>query len=481
MTRRHALRHAHRPALRLPAAAGLLIGAAWLAGCTTPPVAEAQLPAPAASFTQAPAGVTVAEPAERFWRAFGDPDLDALVGEALQANSDIRIAVARLREARALERLAGADDLPTVGTPALAARVRQPDGSGGSTTGSVYGAGLGVRWEIDLFGRIADEKAAAGADAAASAALVQAARLAVAGDVARNYFELRGLQERLRVAQESLLTQREALKVVTGRLEAGRGTAFDTERARALMLGTEATVPALELLLVQTGQRLSVLLGRTPQAVDARLVAVKPLPGLQAVPLGDIGTPEKLLERRPDLQAAARQAEAAAARVGVAYKSRLPSLTLGGTLGLSSGRLADLNAGSSFIYNLGASLAWTLFDNGANEALTDAALARQLAAVISYEKSVLLALEETEGAFAAYTRTQQQAQSLFGAAQAADKAAQIARGRFGAGASDFLAVLDAERELLAARDRLAGAQTAAAVSVVLVYKALGGGVGEVGP
>jgi outer membrane protein, multidrug efflux system len=287
------------------------------------------------------------------------------------------------------------------------------------------------------------------------------------------------LQERLRVARESLATQREALKLVVGRLEAGRGTALDTERARALVLGTEASIPALELQIVLIGQRLAVLLGQAPRAVDARLVAVKPLPGLQAVALGGVGSPENLLRRRPDLQAAEQQAVAAAARVGVAYKARLPSVSLGGTLGLNAGRLADLTKGASFLYNLGASLAWTLFDNGAQAALTDAAQARQLAAVIAYERAVLLALEETEGALATYTRTQQQAQSLFGAAEAADKAAEIARGRFGAGVSDFLAVLDAERERLAARDRLATAQTAAAVSIVSVYKALAGGLGEV--
>jgi outer membrane protein, multidrug efflux system len=466
-----------RRCIALVTSAIVLAGVAGCAGA--PPVLSGpKLPPAAAGFAQAPAGAGTAEPAERFWRAFGDADLDGLVTDALAANADIRLAVARLREARALERLAGADDLPRVGTSASAARVRAPDRNGNTGSGNAFGAGVDIRWEADLFGRNDDEQTAATADSAASAALVQAARLAVAGDVARSYFELRGLQERLRVARESLETQREALKLVVGRLEAGRGTALDTERARALVLGTEAIIPALELQIVLVGQRLAVLLGQVPKAVDARVVAPKPLPGLQAVALGGLGSPENLLRRRPDLQAAEQQAVAAAARVGVAYKARLPSLTLGGTLGLNAGRLADLTKGASFLYNLGASLAWTLFDNGAQAALTDAAQARQLAAVIAYERAVLLALEETEGALATYTRTQQQAQSLFGAAEAADKAAEIARGRFGAGVSDFLAVLDAERERLAARDRLATAQTAAAVSIVSVYKALAGGVGD---
>ncbi len=429
-------------------------------------------------FAKAPANATAAEPAERFWRGFGDADLDGLIGDALKANTDIRIAAARLSEARALERLSRATELPAVGSSANVARTRAPNQTGVTVNGSAFGTGLDVRWEADLFGRLSDGRRAATADAEASAALVQSARLAVAGDVARNYFELRGLQERLRVAQESLQTQREALKLVVGRLDAGRGTALDTERARALVFGTEAGIPALELQLVLTGQRLAVLLGQPPRAMDARLVVPKPLPGLRAVPLAGIGSPENLLRRRPDLQAAEQQAVAAAARVGVAYKARLPALTLGGTLGLNAGRLVDIAKGQSFVYNLGASLLWSVFDNGANVALADAAQARNLVAVIAYERAVLGALEETEGALAAYTRTQQQAQSLFDAAQAADKASEIARGRFGAGVSDFLTVLDAERERLSARDRLATAQTAAAVSVVAVYKALAGGVGD---
>jgi outer membrane protein, multidrug efflux system len=463
-------------------ASGVAIAAALALGACatpTPPVAaKAQLPTPTATFAQAPAGAPAsAEPAARFWQRFGDADLNALVTEALDANRDVRVAVARLREARANERLASVGDLPSVGAQASVGRVRAP-GNNGTQSSGAYGVGGEVLWEWDLFGRRADGKAAAAADTRSSQAQVQAARLAVAGEVARLYFELRGLQERLRVAEESLLTQREALKLVQGRLEVGRGTALDTERARALVLGTEASVPALQLAITLTSQRLAVLRGVNPSTPDARLAAVKPMPGLQAVPLADVGSPEGLLKRRPDLQAAEAQAVAAASRAGLAYKARFPSVSLGGTFGLNAGRLADIGKGASFVYNLGASLAYSVFDNGARAAQTDAAQARELAAVIAYEQAVLAALEEAEGALATYTRTQQQAQSLFAAAQAADKAAEIARGRFGAGVSDFLAVLDAERERLAARDRLAVAQAAAAVSVVTVYKSLGGDVGS---
>jgi outer membrane protein, multidrug efflux system len=397
--------------------------------------------------------------------------------DALAGNLDIALAAARLQQSRALARESGATELPQVGLSAGASRARTPDGSGGARSSNQLGASLGASWELDLFGRRADERRAAAADVLGSEALWQAARVAIAGEVARLYFEHRGAQERLRVAQEALALQREVLKLVDGRLQAGRGTALDSERARALVLGTEASVPALELQALLLRQRMAVLCGLPPQALEPRLAAARPLPGLKAVPLGAIGSPETLLQRRPDLQAARAQAEAAAARVGQTMKARWPALTLSGSLGLNAGRLADLGQSASFVYSLGAALAWSLFDGGAADARTDAAGAVHVQALRAYERAVLLALEDTEAALATYTRTQQQGDSLFQAALAADKAAAVARGRFDVGVSDFFAVLDSERERLNARDRLAQVQTASAVALVGVYRALAGGLG----
>lgn len=454
------------------------LAASLVAACSTaPPVLHgAKAPPLTPQFSQAPA-TAAGEPAERFWQAFGDADLDALVAEALKANPDILIAAARLQESRALAQLTDSAALPRIGAQAETGRSRGPDRDGGAQSTHRVGAGLGASWEVDLFGRIADERSAARADVAASQALWHATRVTIAGEVARLYFEHRGAQERLRVAQESLALQREALKLVLGRQDAGRGTALDSERARALVLSTEASVPAFELQALLLRQRLASLLGQPPQALETRLGTPKPLPGMKAVALASIGTPETLLRRRPDLQAAEAQAQAAAARTGQAWKARWPTLTLAGSLGLNAGRLADLGNCAAFVYNLGATLAWSVFDGGATQARVGAAQARQLQAVLAYERAVLQALEDTEGALATYTRNQRQGDSLFGAALAADKAAEIARGRFSVGVSDFLAVLDAERERLAARDRLAQAQTASAVAVVSVYRALAGGLG----
>ena len=166
---------------------------------------------------------------------------------------------------------------------------------------------------------------------------------------------------------------------------------------------------------------------------------------------------------------------AAAARIGVARSQLFPQLTLGGSLGLNAGRVGDLDRSEAFIFDLGASLVWTLIDFGRRRSVIAAASARGEAAVVAYEQTVLAALEETEGALATYTYAQRRIESMQGAASAAGNAAVLARARFQAGTSDLLAVLDAERESLAARDRLAQASTQGATSLVAVYKALAGG------
>ncbi len=444
-----------------------------LAGCATAPVLSLYRPPLAPAFAYAPASAQ--EPLTQFWRGFNDPELDALVAQALAANADLRIARANLQEARALARFADAQGKPQIQFGASAGRARVPDAFGVPSTSNAVGIGFDVRWEADLFGAIGNERRAAAAQALASAAQLRAAGVSVAADVARNYFELCGLQERLRVADAALATQRAALSLVQARFDAGRDDAFDTERANALVLTTAATVPALEAALARTRYRLAVLSGQTPTALDARLAAVRPLPGIAPTALARIASPQALLRRRPDVAAAEQQVAAAAARSGVARSALFPRLTLAGTLGLNGASVGQLDQGAAYTYSLGATLAWTLLDFGRLRAQVGAADARADAAVASYEKTVLGALEETEGALATFTRSQRETDALYGAARAADQAAELARARFGAGRSDFLAVLDAEREQLAARDRLALSSTGSATALVTVYRALAGG------
>ena len=453
---------------------GLAVALA-LAGCSSAPPVKLYQPELGGGFTNAPAGTAAEAPVGQFWTAFHDPLLDSLVQRALKANTDVRGAAASLREVRALNRYADANMLPSIGLNAGASRVRGINDLGVQSTNNNYAVGFDVAWEADLFGRLGDARRAAQADVLAGAAGVRAAQVSVSAEVARNYFDLRGLQEQLRVAVDSLQTQKAALELVDARLEFGRGTALDSERARALVSSTAANIPALEAALIRTRYRLAVLCGLQPTALDAELEPFQPLPGLKSVALAGIGSPADMLRRRPDIQLAEAQAAAAAAQVGVARSALFPQLTLGGTLGQNALHISDLGKGASYVYNLGAQLTWNLIDFGRIRAQIAAADARNDGVMINYERAVLAALEETEGALATYTRTQRQTELLFDSARSSEQAALIARERFAVGSTDFLTVLDAERELLSARDRLAQAQAGAATSLVAVYKALAGG------
>ncbi len=449
-----------------------LLAAATVTGCATPPPA---LTKPAAPDTFAQGANTEAQPVAEFWRAFGDAELDALITQAMAANRDLRVAAARVAEAQAIEGGTRGLGRPTLDVTAGASRSRSAENSGQPGTRNQFSAGLAAAWEIDLLGRVANEQRSARATTEALLAQRRGVQVSVAAEVARSYFELRGLQEQLRVTTLDLGTQREALKLVDARLSVGRGTALDTERARALVEGTAAALPLLESSLARTRMRLAVLTGAAPSALDARLAEQKPLPGLPATPLSAIGSPQTLLQRRPDVAAAEQQLNAADAQSAIARSRLWPSLTLSGSLGLNAGRISELGDSGSFVASLGANLLWAVIDNGQRRAQIDAADARRDGAIAQFDQAVLAALEETEGALVAYTRSQQRTENLFAAAKASEAAARIARARLDAGTIDFLVVLDAERQLLQARDLLAQGQTHAATALVGVYRALAGG------
>ncbi len=450
-----------------------LLAAAVLAACATPSPPPASKPDTPETFAQA--ANSEAQPVAEFWRAFGDAELDALITQAMAANRDLRVAAARVAEAQAIEGGTRGLGRPTLDVTAGASRSRAAENSGQPGTRNQFSAGLAAAWEIDLLGRVASEQRFAKANVETAEAQRRGVQVTIAAEVARNYFELRGLQEQLRVTRLDLGTQREAFKLVDARLSVGRGTALDTERARALVEGTAAAVPLLESSLARTRMRLAVLTGAAPSALDARLAEQKPLPALPATPLTAIGSPQTLLQRRPDVAAAEQQLNAADAQSSITRSRLWPSLTLSGSLGLNAGRISDLGDSGSFVASLGANLLWAVIDNGQRRANISAADARREGAIAQFDQTVLAALEETEGALVNYTRSQQRTENLFAAAKASEAAAKIARARLDAGTIDFLVVLDAERQLLQARELLAQGQTQAATALVGVYRALAGG------
>lgn len=458
---------------------GLLLTSAILAACAVgPDYREPEVPAPQEFIGAENVKFTTAEVERDFWKSFNDPLLDQLVEQALDSNHDIRIAMTRLREARALRGEARLDLAPTVtasgGYTESRSSVRQaPAALGIERDEDYYEASFDASWELDFFGRVRRGIEASSAEVGAAEAGVYDSQVSITAEVARNYFELRGYQERLAVARRNAENQSESLRITNARLDAGRGTRLDTSRASAQLSATLATIPELEAAATRSILRLGVLTGHSPEALVAQLSEPRALPQL---PINHaIGTPETLLRRRPDIRIAERNLAAATARIGVAVGDLFPRVSLTGRWGYDAVSSSDLGNGGSEAFAFGPSIQWAAFDLGRvrqridqREAAADGALAR-------YEQTVLRALEETDASLTDYSKALVKQEHLQNSATASIEAATLARARFESGASDFLTVLDAERSVLEAEDQLARSETQTATALLATYKALGGG------
>jgi len=471
-----------RVRLGLPLAAALLAG-----GCAVGPDYREPKPALDASFVNAPAAAANPSSADiaTFWRGFGDAELTALIDRAIAVNGDVRIAQARLQESRANLQGARAELLPNIGVAADAGRTLTPEyllpgASRSQRTTSFYDAGFTASWELDFFGRNRRASESAAAQLDASQAGVHAAQTVVAAEVARNYLELRGLQLRLAVARDSIVNQRESLRLTSARLDAGRGTQLDVARAQTQLAGTEAILPTLQSAVDRSSYRIATLVAEPLREVAARLATPRLLPTLPVTDLSalPLGTPEQLLRRRPDLVQSERQLAAATAEIGVATADLFPRVNLVGLIGFATNQLGGFGAATSQQYSLAAGLTWPLLDFGRVRSRISASEARALQSLASYEQTVATALEETEGALSQFSHSAEQTDKLAIAAASAEQAARLSKRRFDAGAVDFLIVLDAERQSLIARDALVLAQVGQATALVSVYRALGGGWSE---
>jgi multidrug efflux pump len=468
-------RLAHAGKVMVVALLPLLLG--LVAGCMSVgrDYKAPQLQAPEAFTNQAQEGMSTQEVETSWWRGFQDDRFNQLIGQALANNHDLRVATARLREARALLSETGFDRYPTVTSQASFTRERASEALAisGDRDIELYDAGFDATWELDLFGRVRRSIEASSAEVGAAEANRRDVIVSLLGEVARNYFELRGTQNRLAVARRNAENQRQTLALTIALLEGGRGTELDTSRAEAQWNSTLASIPPLEMAAKQAMYRLGVLMGQQPTALEPELSQPLPLPALPT--LVALGRPEDLLRRRPDIRVTERNLAAATARVGVATADLFPRVTLAGSVALQATSLSGLGASGSETFAVGPGIFWAAFDLGRVRARIRAADARTEAALAQYEQRVLLALEETENAMVGFTRQQARRDFLRATAQASEKAQTLAHMRYQFGVADFLTVLDAERTLLEAQDRLADSETLTATALVGVYKALGGG------
>lgn len=424
-----------------------------------------------------------------WWTAYGDPELNRLVAQALASDLDLQRAAQRIAEARAVAGDRRSKLLPSLdfNTSAQQLRggfqqgvVRVPQAAGGGApqggtfvapfeTGILQG-GLDTRWELDLFGTNRAALAAARSDANAEVELRRDVAVTVAAEVARAYIELRGIEERLAITERSRASQKDLLDLTRTRAEAGLASALEVEQQTVLLANTEARLPVLEAGRIARRNRLAVLLG---DRATARSEMAAPV-AFTAPRLG-AGIDSGLLRRRPDVRAAEARIAAALARLKQARAERYPRLLLTGSMGRQSTSLGGLSLGGGNFFSVGPRLELPIFNGGRIRSNIEANDARAGQARIAYEQELLAAFEEAENAIAAYREQQVRAGRLENAAAAAARALDLSRDRNTAGVDDFLSVLDAQRSLFDAEYQLSESRTQALVESVQLYKALAGG------
>jgi NodT family efflux transporter outer membrane factor (OMF) lipoprotein len=456
----------------LTAAVSLLALAACAVGPDyRPPATPATAAAP---FVSTSAATSVAAPDDHWWRLYDDAVLDGLVTQALAANTDLRVAVARLARARASLREVRTDRTPqaTLGAGASYNRfsqVQRPAGVGGETW--VIDGGLDLSYEVDLFGRISRNVAAARGDVAAADADADAVRVAVVADTTRAYADAAAAAERIAVAERIVALLDRQVRTTERRVDVGMTTPLDTARIAALRDQRSADIPLLQAERQAALFRLATLTGRTPQelpAIAAQRTATLRL--TQPIPVGDGAT---LLARRPDVRAAERRLAAATARIGVATADLYPRITLGGSIGQTSTGLSNLFGAGPLNFLLGPLLNWSVNRDRARARIAGAEADTQ-AALATFDGTILTALGETETALSNYARALDRRTALQRALDQADRASRITRAQRREGQIDSLSQLDAERTLADAQAALAAQDAAIATAQIDLFRALGG-------
>ncbi len=465
--------------------AGLASAMTFLAGCAVGPDYHQPQMATPAQWNASPINVaTNIEPSvTAWWTTFNDPQLNSLIDRAVKANLDLRMAGARVREARAQYRIAAANRWPTVDATGSYARQKQSEHQPiiGSLPlpgyvpfeNNVYQAGFDASWEIDVFGGTRRAVEAGKAEVAAAEFGQRHVLVTLLGEVARNYVETRGCQRRLEIARKNIKAQEEALALTRDRFKNGLTSDLDVQQAATLLATTRADIPMLENSIQASIHRLGVLLGQPPAALLAELSKPTPIPA--ALPKVPAGLPSDLLRRRPDIQQAERQLAASTARIGVATADLFPKFSLTGVAGFQSVSASDWFTEGSRFWSLGPTVQWKVFDAGRIRANIRVQNARQEQALAAYEKTVLTSFEEVENALVAYAKEQIRRRSLEDAVKSSQDSLHLANQLYSNGLASFINVLDAERSLYHAEDALAQSDKAITQHLIGLYKALGGG------
>jgi len=457
----------------------VLLAATALAGCTVGPnyVAPSAPPAAQAPFigtAQTPAVAAVA-PQDDWWKLYDDPVLDSLIHDALAANTDVRVAVARIEKARAALRGSRAAELPSTDVSAATTYGRLADSQvlpGVDRQGRETQLGLSVGYEVDLFGHVRRGVEAARADLAAAQEDADAVRVTVVADTVNAYVDAAASAERLAVARQTVALLDRSVRITGARADHGLAERLDVLRITQLREQQEALIPAIEADREAALFRLALLTGRTPQDLPADAGARDAAPGLaRPIPVGD---GRMLLARRPDVAAAERRLAADTARIGVATADLYPHISLGGSVGSTSVDGEPVFGAGPFNWQVGPSISWAFPNQSAVRARIAATRADAKANLATFDGTVLRALAETETALSAYRNALARQAGLTAARDAAQRAADASLARQRVGRIDALTVLDAQRVLAQSQGDLAAATRDVALAQVNLFRTLGG-------
>ena len=460
---------------RLHALTPIALLAAVLAGCAVPAADKRETPQ-----LELPAGSTAAiEVSPEWWKNFNDPQIDALVAEALANNRDLARAMARIDESRAALRAARAERLPNVSANASAARARNSENGpnafpGVPLTGNDFRATLNVAYEVDLWSRAANLNAAARDELLASEYARDTLRTALAAQVVQSYAALQSLDSQVLLFGQEVQAQRDSMRLQRLRFESGNISELDIQQLDAELIDNEAQLPKLDRARGEAERALAVVLGRSPKALIEQGVPRKETPTLRASSVPE-GLPSDVLLRRPDVQAAEARLRAAGARVNAARAAYFPGITLTAAYGRESTELSKLFDAPSAIWSVAAGLTQPIWDGGRIAANYDATQARRTQVELDYRDSVVNAFKEVRDALGQYSEANATLQSSTRRAFALERAAALTRLRFNAGESSRLDVINAERLSLSARAQDADAARALTAAQANVFRALGGG------
>jgi len=465
---------------------GVLISA-LLTGCTVgpkyrPPSVQLQ-PFHNAAAVGARATDSVTPPLDTWWTGFQDQELTRIIQHALDQNLDLQAAMTRVQQARAVAKEAGAKRLPSGTLNAQAEALRQslesqvgrysPVLPGFSRNQAYYDLNIGATWEADIFGGLKRGAQAATAEAQAAEATHMGTRVSIVADAADSYFQIRGAQIRIQLAKEQIATDDHLVRLVRQRKKAGIASERELAQAEALLSQAKATLPPLAIILESQLNRLDVLLGAQPGTYATELATPADIPPVPAI--STAGPASDLLRRRPDIIAAERQLAASNARIGQALAEYYPKISLAGLIGNESIAPGHLFKERTFQPSAVAGLRWRLFDFGRVDAKVKQARGANAEALLLYRNSVLRAAEDVEDAFNALSQSEARRDEVLKEMDALQRVRDLSQQSYTAGVIPLTDVLDADRQLLVAKDDLAVSRESAARSAVASFRALGGG------